>query len=348
MQRTELLNKLTTASAGLASNDFIPALSHFWFTGTHLVTYNDQIGVQLPLKTEFKGAVPGAVLLSLLKNTKAKDIELQAQDDTLLVKAASSRFKLGLLGPDSFVWQMPKHTKVVDALPLKEIVTGIKGCLRSVSTDTSIPDQLGISFVPDGGTLLYLFSFNGASISQCEIKLKSKPSFKRSVLPTAFCQQLVSLTSDAKSAQLEITDKYVLLTADDVSLYGSLIDCPQPQPFIEIIGHELPKDADKRWVSIPSKLQLMLERAIIVTENPSDPTTTDVSIADGKMRFFSKSGRGEVTDTVLVDKPQANARLSIDCKHLKNGYGAFDKMIITNSCFIMSKEKSMYLVTAVG
>lgn len=353
MQRKELLDKVALVSPALASNDLVPVLSHVWFTGTTILAYNDQIAISAPFKTDFKGAVPGATFASLLKNSKAKDVELEVYKSgtedgaELLIKAASSRFKLPILPSSDFVFEMPKVT-AASTIPVKGLVAGIKECLRSVSTDTSAPDHMGVTLIPNEGKLLQLFSTNNSTISAASIAAPAKLPFKRAVLPSLFCQQMVSIASSGKEGTIEINEEHTLFSCGGVMLYGRPISVDKPMPFVETVQAELPKNYKASLVSIPTKLQLMIERAIIITDSAAEQTTTTVSVKEGKMRFASKSSRGEVFDTMMVEPNQKDVTLSVHCKHLKAGYGAFDKMLLTETCFIMTKGDSFYLVGAVG
>ena len=349
MLRKDLLDKLQIVAPALANNDLVPVLSHFWFTGSQVLAYNDQIAISVPCKTDFKGAVPGAIFISLLKNSKAKEVELSLNDNELLIKAASSRFKLPILPPKDFVFEIPA-LKTVSPIPMKGFIDGIKGCLRSVSTDTSTADQLGITLIPNDGKLLQLFSTNSATISTTNVAMPSKLPFKRAVLSGLFCQQMVNIAASGKEAKIEIDQEHSLFTCGGIALYGRPINIEKPIPFVETVQAELPKNYQKALVSIPSKMKLMLERAIIVTDSPVEQTTTAISVKEGKMRFTSKSGRGEVTDTILVEPGQKDVVMNIHCRHIKAGYGAFDKMLVTESCFLMTQGDggSLYLIAAVG
>jgi len=311
--------------------------------------YNDQIAISAPCKTDFKGAVPGAIFISLLKNSKAKEVELSLTGNELLIKAASSRLKLPVLPPSDFVFDIPAM-KTPSSIPIKGFIDGVKGCLRSVSTDTSAPDQLGITLIPNEGKLLQLFSWNGATISTTNVKIPEMLPFKRAVLSGLFCQQMVNIAASGKDAKIEVDQEHSLFACGGVTLYGRPIAIDKPMPFVTTVQAELPKHFTKSIVSIPTKLKLILERAIIVTDSATEQTTTSVSVKEGRMKFTSKSGRGEVTDTILVEAGQKDATIDIHCRHIKAGYGAFDKMLVTETCFIMTKDdgNSLYLIAAVG
>ncbi len=346
MKRTELLERLDLVEPAISNNNMIPVLMHVWFTKTHVMTFNDSIAISAPCNTDFAGAVPGTLLIDLLKRAKGTETELIPSKDELLIKAGSTKVKLPLLPPSSFVHEMPSLSKDTVAIPAAELIKRIAGCLRSVSDDTSVPDHLGVTLIPNGSEL-HLFSTNHATLSHARVK--TKYSLKsRVVLSTAFCKQLVQLTDGGKSAnvKLDIQPTYSLMITDEgVTLFGRLIDVDRPLEFPDMLRASTPKDYQKHLVPFPKngKLLDIAERAIIVTDSPIDKGSTTITVNDGKMIFLSKSSTAEVRDVALVPG-HTNGTINLDCKHIKAGYGDFDKMLLTDNCFIMNKDDCLYLI----
>jgi DNA polymerase III sliding clamp (beta) subunit (PCNA family) len=349
MIRKDLVDKLSLVQPALSANELIPILNHVWFTKTHMMTYNDQIAISVPCKTDFAGAAPGSVLIELMRNSKAKDVEFLPVDDELQIKAASSKFKLGLLPAKDFVFEMPKPSNQVMKVNTKEFLECIATCLRSVSADTSVPDQLGVTLIYKPHTLL-LCSTNHATMSSAKIKMPTPPPFKdRVILSTPFCEQLLRIAGPSINTSIEIHEDYSLATtAKGVTLFGRLIEVPQPLDFVSLFNHHIPKEYPTKRIPIPTKMRLILERAIIITDSATDQTTTAITVKEGRARFVSKSARGEVIDSMQVGETQHDTTISLNCKHVKAGMGSFDNMLVTEDCLIMSKENSFYLIAAEG
>ncbi len=356
MKRTDVVDLLDMASPALAKSGLIPILSHLCFTGTHAMAYNDHIGISVPFKTEFTGAVPGDVLLNLLRNSKAKDVDFTANETELLIKAASSRLKLPLLPDSSFVFEMPDPkspppkglSKESQTLPVKveDFISAVDECLLSVGNDASVPDQLGVTIIPDG-TELAICATNNATMTYSRVALSGKCNLKdRATISTEFCKQLLKLSKDDPKIKVEVHDDHSLATTSaGVRLFGKLIEIEKPLDFLGVLKHHVTDDVIKTAVPIPSKLRLMLERAVIVTmSSATEQTRTTISIQGGKMRFVTKSALGEVVDTVLLGEGHPDTTLDIECKWLKAGYGGFDKMLMTERCFIMFNKYTTYLV----
>lgn len=346
MERKQFLETLTTVAPALAANDLIPVMQHFWFTGDKVMAFNDQIAISTPCKTSFKGAVPGA-LLDFMRLSKAKEVTLEVVEKDLMVKAASSRVKLGILDPEAFIFEMPEH-KGSDALKVKvsEFLDAIGYAMRSVSHDTSIPDQLGVTLIAEKDSL-HVFSTNGATMTHAIVKMSGAAPFKKRVILSApFCERMLQLAKNEKKLQLEVHDDHSLLVCGDALLFGRLIESAQPLDFIGVLDTHFPMKHRKQFVDIPTKLQLILERAIVIGESKTDRTRTQITVRDGKMRFFTASERGEVSDTMLVGEAQPQVDMRVEARHLKSGYGDFDRMVVTDKCAVMMKDNKMYLVSA--
>lgn len=356
MLRTELLEKLEQVKPALSSNNLVPVLSHFWFKEGTVSAYNDQIAISTKLKSDFAGAVPDT-LISLLNVSRAKDIEFFVGADNagkklpegqLLVNAASSKLKLPFLPEESTkIFEMPKPN-YDDALPIdiNKFLEAIESCSRSLKEDTSMPDSLGITLVSGDNRTLDFYATNDSTISFSTIKFKSDARDFRVVLSGNFCRQMLALSKLSDKRHIEINDDYSLFQCGDSILFGRLVDVPRPLDFDSVIAASFPKEVEDTLVSIPTKLELILDRAVIITESKTERSKTAISVKKGVAKFFSKSEKGEVRDSVQVEDAHPDVEVNIDPRLFKNGYGAFDKFALTEQCLIMSKGTSLYLVSA--
>lgn len=346
MNRQDLLEKLQLVAPALSSIDLVPVLQHFWFKDDKLLCYNDQIAIQTPLKSGFSGAVP-ATLSSLLSASRAKDVEFSTDNNVLLVKAASSKFKLPYLDEKvTEIFTMPEPSQ--DQLPvdLSVFLAAIESCTRSLKEDTSIPDSLGITIAyNDKG--LDLYATNDHTISYARVKTKQELKDFRVVISGEFCRQMLNLAKADGTKHLELNDSYSLFKCGNNVLFGKLVDVQRPLDFDAVIDSSFPPAAEKNLVQIPSKLELILDRAIVITDSKQDRSKTDITVKDSIAKFFSQSvDRGEVYDQMQVEQNHPDISISIDPRLFKAGLGAYDKFTLTKTCLVMSKGSSLYLVSA--
>lgn len=347
MNRQELIDKLQLAAPALSSTDLVPVLQHFWFQQDTLTCYNDQIGIQTSLKSGFTGAIP-STLISLLSASRAKDVEFDYQKDgTLTVKAASSRFKLPYLTEKSMdIFTMPEPTNEKLPVDMNAFLDAIESCSRSLKEDTSMPDSLGITLAYNNKAI-DLYATNDSTISTARVKTKQELKDFRVVISGEFCRQMLSLSKLDGSKALEIHDDYSLFTCGDNILFGRLVDVQRPLDFESVIDTSFPVEAEKQLVAVPSKLELILDRAVVITESKQDRPKTTISIKGGIAKFFSQStDKGEVHDTCQLEQNQPDVEVSIDPRLFRAGFGAYDKMLLTEQCLVMSKGSSLYLVSA--
>lgn len=355
MIRTELLEKLERVAPALSGNNLVPILSHFWFRDDTLLAYNDQIAISTKMATDFQGAIPDT-LISLLSVSKAKDVEFLTgkadgkalPEGQLLVKAASSRLKLPFLDVEATsIFEMPEaDSKAALPVDMSEFLEAIDSCTRSLKEDTSMPDSLGItlSYKSKG---INLYATNDATISYARVATKRELDDFRVVISGAFCRQMLSLSKGTGTKHFEINEEgYSLFQCGDNKLFGRLVDVQRPLDFDGVISSQFPKAAQKGLVPVPSKLELILDRAIIITESKADRPRTEITLNEGIAKFFSQSEKGEVRDSMQVGENHPDVSLAIDPRLFKNGYGYFTDFLLTENCLIMSKGSSLYLVSA--
>lgn len=345
MKRERLIGLMSTVEPALSASAFVPVLSHFWFTGKRLMAYNDHIAISVKCETDFVGAVP-KTLLALLATSKAEEVEMNVSGKSLNIKAVSSKFKLAIMGEEDFIFKMPKMRSTepvgVDA---GRFFQALESCMFSVGNDTSHADHLGVTLIEERGKLL-MFSTDRATISHGELKLEGTLGIKRVILPSDFCRQMLRIVKGASTIKLEITDEYVLCRHGSVTIYGKLVEPDHPLNFKGVLEQELTFDK-AAMADIPEKLQAVLERACIVTDSAIDKSRTEITVSvGGRAHFYSKSERGEVNDTILVDKKHPEVKVRVDPHRMKDGYGRFDKMYITNNAVVMMREAMVYLISA--
>lgn len=363
MIRTELLDKLSLCAPALAKTEFVKVLSHFCFTGSHVYAYNDTIGVLAPLKTDFKGAVSGEVLMGMLRQSRAVELELNEIDDNLQIKMGlknPTKVKLGLMSPEEFVWDVPKAKPdlVIDiSKRVKEFRECLESVMHSVSGDTTIPDQLGVTFVGESGGVA-LYSTNHHSMSYAHFDLGKGKWPERVILPATFCTLLYQISGGrTESFTLEVHRGYVRVMVDGVMLFSRVIESERPFDFKGEFADTIPKKFDEQAVPIPSKVKLILERACIIADSKQQKNTpTSVTAQAGKLHFrcFAED-RGEVIDSSQIADGHPDAKIPVEARHLRSVFDAYHssvegeengKLLITPKCVILARGEMIYILSA--
>lgn len=389
MKRTEILALLNAVKPALSTNDLIPVLSMFWFTGTDILAYNDQISIQVPFKSNFVGALPGSVLLAMLNSSISDEVELSSQKgSTANLLVGKTKLKLAYLPRDDFsFFTIPDPDPKGYTLPVDpaEFLTGIESCLRSVGSDVSSPDQLGITLLRRGNTL-QLFSTDRHTLSSAEVKLTDDPPLDegdRVILSQPFCKQMLRLlnwrtaagegvddeegeeeapkeeeksrfsSKAPKQIDLEITDKYALLAiggGEEALLYGRLIKSDHPLDYEGIYNSHASKTHLKGLVDVPSNLGMVLDRANIIVKASLKPVATHIEVTalqeSSRATFVSKSDTGEVTDTLKLGVAHPEVAVTVSPKLMKKGATFFDKFVASEKSIVFKKGKLTYMVSS--
>jgi DNA polymerase III sliding clamp (beta) subunit (PCNA family) len=346
-----LINRLQQVEPALAINQLIPLLTHYWFTGTHLMAYNDQIGMQVPMKTEFRGAVPGKFLdlLKVPSTSKQDKIELTGSTNELVVKhGRRTNFRLAMLEPN-FVFEMPKPVRrePLSEDSMKKLIDALSNCLISVGRDTSTIEQLGITLEPTDNNVT-LYATDGATISRSKLDPGTMQLEARAIVPAKFCEQMIALyRADKTQTDFEVgiagQTRYALFRAGKTHLYGRLLESRNPLNFEGTVAYHLPKGHSSKLVEVPPALHAALERACIVCD--AQRRLTHIILDNGKMVLKSKSDTEEVTDELPYPHNGAGRlEVKLEPKLLKKAED-YEKMMVHGPCVIMAKGQSVYLVS---
>lgn len=348
--RVALLDALNTVKPALAAKDLIEELTHVWFDGQTLVAYNDaDLGISVPFKTDFSGGVRGSLLLGLLHNSRAKEVQLEPGDDgQLKLVAARTRGKLSVLDAERSVWQFPPVSTKDSFEITKDFLRALKAVLVSVGNDTSIPEKLGVTVVSDGGVRMYATDSKSiATVKVAAPKGKWLKRGQRVVLPTAFCEQVLRLCADGGFMEIA-ADAAIAGNADGVLVYARLVDCPHPLDFAGVFAQQmgLPEGAE---FEVPTKLALALDRAIVLLDGVVGESVS-LSIAGGKLRLEATvEGRGNIKDFITVPDDAPDMAILVDPVMIKRALPYAATLAVTESAVMLAgPDDFVYLVSAKG
>lgn len=358
-ERKVLLDALEAVAPALSQTDVVRWMTHFIFTGEHVQAYNDRIGISAPCRTNFKGALP-ATLLDLLKTSKAKQVSMEPNGDSVRVKVGGTNAKLAMIPELEYagtftIPDFAEDHKAVGNAAREALIEALRICVKGVGNDMSSPAQLGVTFVPDDERLC-LYSTNNATITQATMKAAaSLPIDKRVIMSTEFCEQLLRLNKRVvQNAKLHVLVKtYSLAKLGNVLLFGRLIDDKHPQDFAAIINDHCSAADRKLQVDVPAKLTPIIDRALIMTANKHEAQRTAIEVqafddTNHRVRFTSQGGHGVVSDYILVSKSQAQCAITVEPKLLKAGLdNDMERVLFKSSCVIMSKPGVLFLIQTV-
>lgn len=360
MKRKLFLELLETVSGALADKDVTPALTHIWFTGTHILAYNFQIAISVKHKSGMTGGVPRSVI-DLVKATPTTDVQFQSDEKKSMSIAFGNESKkskeviwrkpdtLAMLIQDS-PFEMPKfETKDEFAVPdMPAFIKSLKSCMRSVTASIAAPHYLGVTLIAKGRTVK-MYSTDNKSVSIEQASLKKDAPFKRIILSAPFCKQLIAL-SESEPVKLAINEEYSLATiGDKIMIFGNLVgEKEDPLDFEELVDQNIPADYAKHHVEVPQRLRQAIDRAVVITGADAQEAETTATVKDGFLNLESVSkALGKVSDKIKLSGKHPDIKITIQCAALQRDLDTFTRMYVTKTSWIMMNDTSIYLVAGV-
>ena len=218
---SKLKHVLSRLSAGLASNDFVPVLTHFCFSKSTswAITYNDLLLIAIDTELSRLDCAVPATFASIINNLSTETVNLEYTGEAMVITSSGSRkVTLPTLGSDIFV--------VDDVEPLEDVVLEVnvdkvtteafKRLGKIVLEDMYNSLQMGIVLECSGdGLRLYATGNNVLVRSELKCGYKMhRDVASYSVLPVSFCNQLSGWEGLNGPIDLTISDGAAMLDID--------------------------------------------------------------------------------------------------------------------------------------
>ena len=302
INREALLKALALVRPALATQDFIPALTHVRFDGEYAMTYNDISAISVACGVDIKRCVPGDLLIRALGSFGGSTVALAYDEakSTLLLSSGRSKLKLPTLAGSAFPFELPSDN-APELMLDKHIVRGIERCLISVGSDPTHPEQMGVTLEADTDGHAVLFSTDNFSISRYQTKSKVElPGDAPIILPTFFCEQIVALSRQfsEEEARLTIFPTSLLIEFGLAAAVftKTLVDLT-PVDFPKVIKRHVVSPASVELSKIPDAFDAAFQRQLLVLANEVDKTTKVETDYTG-VSLFSTSAMGDADDDI--------------------------------------------------
>jgi len=141
MQKKEFLKVMQLLKPGLAKKDIIEEFVHYLFTGDDVITFNDEICISHPFKTDFKCSCRAEELFKTVNGIKEETLEVGIAEagNCIEIKSAGTRARLAVSSEDKAsqlisVLNLEEVCKNMTPLP-KDFVRALYLCMFSASKD---------------------------------------------------------------------------------------------------------------------------------------------------------------------------------------------------------------------
>ena len=310
----EALVKVTNlVRPALATQAYIPALTHIRFDGDYATAYNDISAISVRAKVDVEACLPGDLLIRALNSFGAENIAFQqgAKEDSLVISSGRSKLKLPVLPLDAFPYEEPDTKKASEVVLDHSILKGIERCLLSVGNDPTHPAQMGVTLDVDEKGNAVLFSTDNFTISRYQTKSKIElPGDSPVILPTFFCQQLVTLSktfNEDEIVLLLVPGALMVEFGKAAKLFNKTLVDLEPLDFPRIFDkHCSLKSIKERAFNIPDAWDAAFNRALLVLSGEVDKATK-VTVSDDTIKLHSTSSMGDSDDSMAHDGDAADA-----------------------------------------
>jgi hypothetical protein len=319
--KAALLRAATLVKPAMASQEFVPALTHIKFDGERATAYNDVMAITVECKTQFTRCVPGDLLIKALGALPSSTVVVSFDEGTsvLLLSAGRSKLKLPTLPTRDFPFDMPTGSEVPpeqEIVLTPDVMRGIEQCLVSVGSNPKHPAQLGVTLDVDSDGCAVLFSTDNYSLSRFQTSAKvSLPGGSPIILPTFLCQQAVTLAKafpEQRPVLVPLGDSLLIDFGGALAFSKMVLDL-EPLDFGRIFSRHcnLKELKGLGAAAIPDQFDSALGRALLVLQ-PEVAKTTTVEVSAGMVSMSSSSSSGDSFDEMDWPNPATSERFDVD------------------------------------
>jgi len=282
INKKDLIDALKSVKPGVSSKEIIEHSNHFVFTGDAIRSYNDQISIYKPMKTEINGAVKANEFYELISKLNAKEIDIDVDMGQIHIKAGKTKAKISI--EEEYSTPIIDIDKIDKWIKLPEgFLDAISFCLFSAGSDMTIPALTNINIKQDR-----VISSDRFRITRYVMDKKIK---KAMLLPALAASSLIPYKPTSYSVEpgwLHFTNE------DDVcfSCRTTDADYPAVDNFFDIDGEE---------VTLPGTLKDTIDRVKILAKTDFDQDLKiKISLTKGTLTCKGEGKLGSVEESVRV------------------------------------------------
>ena len=299
IKREELLSVLVAVKPGLARKEIEEQSTHFVFTGDSVTTYNDQICISHPFKTDFKLSVKADEFHKILSGMSDEEVEISFKDKNLFIKGAKTRSGMATLAEGNIL-KMIKELGLDDSkrkwkkLP-KDFVNGVFLCMFSASRVIGTGVYGCVHVKGD-----VVESTDNYRVSQYKLESDLKDEV---LLPVSAVQELVKFPI----TKFFLSDSWVYFKTDENVMFASRYivgEFPDCSSFFKLEG-----DA----ITFPTGLKKIVEDVSVMSDAEVDyKKKIDVTIEKGKITCRAEKERGWVEKDMELKYKGKTIKLSVN------------------------------------
>ncbi len=294
LNRNELLKAIAVVKPGIASKEIIQQMVHIIFMGDYIASYNDNISVIAPFKTDFKTSVHGEEFYKAIDIVNEEEVDISI--DKALLKIKSKRTKAGM---STIVGENEKvEERITDliartnakrfwkTLP-EDFLAGVSLCM--FCTDKDMTRGVTTCIAVKGGEL---FSTDNFRASKYVMKNKMDDMF----IPSISALHLVKYNV----TKYGTSEGWIHFKTED----GILFNC---KTMIGVYPFESMMDFFREpsdEIILPKELQEAMKAASAFAEGEVDiAKSVEITIEKNILTCRSEKDRGWIEKEIVLEKP---------------------------------------------
>ncbi len=256
-------------------------------------------------ETGIQGAVRGRVLIEMVENAEDR-IELEAEDNSLVIKDSRSELKLPMLPPDTFLFELPDTDKVKASISgdldtMLGFMEGLELAANNSNEESLRPELVGVTVLVDERATLY--STDNISCTKVTLTQVDADGEAIAVLPKSSCQLIAKTFRDLRGSGLAECGVYVL---KDSVLVSYALDDDEPAVWVVCKTVPVAKPADYEGIlernleegeffDVPDGLEQALSRASAMFKDDYSRAVTLAPAEDAALLLSCKGEYGELS-----------------------------------------------------
>lgn len=298
MRKADLLEALNITKSCLHPQNYIPILTHFWFDGQSVTTYNNEQAVSVNLESDLNCTVLGKPFLQVVNTISKEEIKITASEEEVIIKHGRNRSKIPAMSSDD-IYTKPDISNCASLSLDKDFIKGLKLCMISVNKEGPTAAEKGITF--SLGKESYLYTTNNDTISRYKLDKKILDDTFKIIVPGEFCAKVVEMSRDypSKEIVLYVDESFVVATFEEKAYVFSKLK-PEAESFsfssiIESTGGDTAE-----FVTIPEDFTNAVDRSSILLNNEFDKMAK-FTVQGDEVTLETSTGIGETKDVIAFE-----------------------------------------------
>ena len=279
MEKAKLLEAITKVKPAVTDSTLVEQANVVTFNGKEIQSYNDEILIVVPIKTEVKGSLPAKELFELLRRMGDETIKFEQKGDKVEVRGKTTKAKYAIVPTESLT--VPKVKKWY-VLP-EDFLEGLKLCRFSAGGD----DIFGNIFIKEDKIV------SSDNYRMTEYIMKSK--MMECLLPAPIANNLLSFNPTSFAS-----DKNWLFFKNKDKAVFCIRRVKDKYPAVTEALRKKPKGVK---ITLPDELRQNLKRAEILADEDMVTSTKSISVTikNGKVVCHGECDVGEIDETIKID-----------------------------------------------